>query len=37
MLFIPHDFDKLENQSSPRRRMLPLAEIKDFTTCLSMK
>lgn len=31
MLFIPCNFDRLE-KSSPRKRMIPLAEIKEFTT-----
>jgi len=33
MLFIRHDFDRLENQSS-LRRTIPLAERKEFTPCL---
>lgn len=35
MLFIPNDFDRLENQSSLRRRTISLAEIKEFTPHLS--
>lgn len=31
VLFIPNDFGRLENWNGPRRRTIPLAEIKEFT------